>query len=290
MKTSIALAALFMTAFAEPPSCPANSALSCSNTTNTPGTCCFESGGQVLQTQFWDTNPATGPANSWTIHGLWPDFCDGTFPQYCDESRQYTNISCILGSYGKTDLLNYMYSYWQDDEGQDESFWEHEFGKHGTCYSTLKPSCYTDYTPQEEVVDFFQQVVDLFKGLNTYEFLNNASIVPSATKNYTNAEVMAALRAARGVNATIECSDGQLDQVYYTFNVRGSIADGTFVAAEPVGEGNGCPDTFQYLPKDLSSAKPTNKTEQCNNTNNSAKGSSSSYGKAHVNYPVYIYE
>jgi ribonuclease T2 len=28
-------------------------------------------GGQILQTQFWDTNPPTGPDDSWTLHGLW---------------------------------------------------------------------------------------------------------------------------------------------------------------------------------------------------------------------------
>ena len=27
--------------------------------------------GLLLQTQFWDTNPSTGPSNSWTIHGAW---------------------------------------------------------------------------------------------------------------------------------------------------------------------------------------------------------------------------
>ncbi|KAL9095360.1 MAG: hypothetical protein Q9165_002231 [Trypethelium subeluteriae] len=289
IKKSLTFAAFAATALGSPPSCSTNSPLSCSNTTNVPGTCCFESGGQVLQTQFWDTNPASGPADSWTIHGLWPDFCDGTFPQYCDESRQYTNISCILESYGKTDLLSYMNTYWKDYEGQDQTFWEHEWGKHGTCYSTLRPSCYTDYTPQEEVADFFQQTVDLFKGLNTYEFLKNASIVPSTAKNYTNAEIMAALRAPRGVNATIECSDGQLDQVYYTFHVRGSIDGGTFVAAEPVGEGNGCPNSIQYLPKDLSSAYPTNNTEVCNSTNTTSSRSYG-YGKRRVEHPMYIYE
>lgn len=90
------------------------------------GTCCYngalESGfkesGLVLSTQFWDTDPSTGPADSTTIHGetfiqimilvffgegggfppflnhcahtwlaivfltgLWPDYCDGTYPQ-----------------------------------------------------------------------------------------------------------------------------------------------------------------------------------------------------------------
>jgi hypothetical protein len=33
---------------------------------------CFNyPGGQLLQTQFWDTAPATGPVDSWTVHGLW---------------------------------------------------------------------------------------------------------------------------------------------------------------------------------------------------------------------------
>ncbi|THH09608.1 hypothetical protein EW145_g1893 [Phellinidium pouzarii] len=69
---------------------------SCENTTQVQNTCCSPTpGGLVLQTQFWDTY--TGfedagqllPKNSWTIHGLWPDFCDGSFTQYCDLSRQY---------------------------------------------------------------------------------------------------------------------------------------------------------------------------------------------------------
>lgn len=53
-------------------SCPSNSPLSCQNTTAVSNTCCFNyPGGQLLQTQFWDTDPSTGPSNSWTIHGLW---------------------------------------------------------------------------------------------------------------------------------------------------------------------------------------------------------------------------
>ena len=57
---------------------------SCENTTVIQNTCCSPTpGGLVLQTQFWDTYTgyeAKGqilPKDSWTIHGLWPDNCDG---------------------------------------------------------------------------------------------------------------------------------------------------------------------------------------------------------------------
>lgn len=49
-----------------------NPQLSCHNTTVVDNLCCFNApGGALLQTQFWDTNPASGPDDSWTIHGLW---------------------------------------------------------------------------------------------------------------------------------------------------------------------------------------------------------------------------
>ena len=60
--------------------------LSCSADANPADvdTCCVETfGGLVLATQFWDTYTgleAEGqlfPADTWTLHGLWPDFCNG---------------------------------------------------------------------------------------------------------------------------------------------------------------------------------------------------------------------
>lgn len=61
-----------------------------------------------------------------------------------------------------------MNKYWKDDAGNDESFYEHEWNKHGTCISALEPSCYNGYKPQEEVVDFFQTAVDMYKTLDSY--------------------------------------------------------------------------------------------------------------------------
>ncbi|KAI9875205.1 MAG: ribonuclease T2-like [Pleopsidium flavum] len=234
----------------QPPSCP-NPQLSCHNTTAVQDTCCFNApGGQLLQTQFWDTNPTTGPVDHWTVHGLWPDHCDGTYDANCDPARQYTNISAIIASYGKTDLLDYMNTYWKDYAGNDESFWEHEWGKHGTCISTLDPNCYTGYTEQEEVVDFFQKTVDLFKGLDSYQFLAVAGIYPSTDKTYTSDEIQAALSAPRGHQVTIGCRNGALDEIWYHFDVSGSVQTGEFVPTDPDGTKSTCPATgVKYLPK-----------------------------------------
>lgn len=98
-----------------------------------------------------------------------PDNCDGTYESSCDSTRAYTNITDILQAQGKDDLLDYMDEYWVDIDGDNESFWAHEWGKHGTCINTIDPDCYQGYTAQEEVGDFFEKVVDLFKGLDTYQ-------------------------------------------------------------------------------------------------------------------------
>ncbi len=99
---------------------------------------------------------------------MWPDHCDGTFDANCDPARAYTNITQLLEAAGQTSVLDYMQTCWVSDDESNEAFWDHEWETHGTCISTLEPSCYTNYTPGEEAVDFFTTVVSLFKTLPTY--------------------------------------------------------------------------------------------------------------------------
>ncbi|EUC46405.1 hypothetical protein COCMIDRAFT_92960 [Bipolaris oryzae ATCC 44560] len=239
--------------------CP-NAQLSCHNTTAVENLCCFNApGGQLLQTQFWDASPATGPDDSWTIHGLWPDRCDGSYDASCDSTRSYSNISAILNSFGATDLLAYMSTYWKDYKGQDESFWYHEWAKHGTCISTLEPECYTEHKPTEEVVDFFQKTVDLFKSLPSYDWLKDAGIVPSTSQTYTFDAIQKAIQAKRpDVEVTLGCRSGALNEIWYHFDVRGSVQTGEFVPSNPDGTKSTCPKSgIRYLPKHGSGAQPS---------------------------------
>ncbi|KAI9774065.1 MAG: ribonuclease T2-like [Geoglossum simile] len=134
-----------------------------------------------------------------------------------------------------------MSEYWKPNSGTDDHFWAHEWSKHGTCVSTMQPKCYGyKYERGEEVPAYFQKAVDLFKGLDTYQFLEAAGITPSETSQYTCSQVEAAIKDATGFDATVMCDTrkkGELREVYYHFNVIGTLQDGRFVHTDP-GESN----------------------------------------------------
>ncbi|KAI0102204.1 ribonuclease T2-like protein [Nemania sp. FL0031] len=245
---------------------------SCSSaaSSSSVSSCCVNKpGGQFLQTQFWDTDPVTGPSNSWTIHGLWPDNCDGTYDENCDSSRAYTDITTILQNNGKSSLVTYMQQYWQSNSESTEAFWEHEWSTHGTCVSTLDPDCYTSYKTGLEAADFFQVVVDLFQTLDTYSALSAAGITPSSTKTYTSAQIQAALLKVTGKAAVILCSNSELYQVYYGFFANGPLQNGDFVASTIVGDSSNCPSSgVKYLPKSGTGTSPTTTTKTTTKTVN----------------------
>ncbi|KAJ7070734.1 ribonuclease T2 [Mycena amicta] len=231
--------------------CSTSGTASCTNTSSVSNLCCFQApGGLLLQTQFWDTSPSTGPSNSWTVHGLWPDHCDGTFDSTCDASRAYTDIASLLTAQGASDTLDFMKTYWKDINGDDESFWEHEWSKHGTCMSTLDVRCLPSGSPKgAEAVAFFNTVVKLFKELPTYEWLAAAGITPSSSTTHTLASLTAALKAGFGLTPALDCDSGAVSQISYYYHLKGSVIDGTFVAIN-APEAGSCPSTgIKYLTK-----------------------------------------
>jgi len=84
-----------------------------------------------------------------TIHGLWPEYDNSTWPSYCK------NIT-----YDKQLIPQDMDKYWYSCKGDSNSFWKHEWIKHGVC---------TDYTQLE----YFTVVLDLYLDLNISDECNN---------------------------------------------------------------------------------------------------------------------
>jgi ribonuclease T2 len=143
-----------------------------------------------------------------------------------------------------------MKKYWTSNTGSAESFWEHEWGKHGTCISTLDPDCYTDYQPTEEVPDFFQRTVSLFKTLPSYQWLSDAGITPSSSKTYSADDIQAALSKKHdGKKVYIGCNNKELDEIWYFYNVRGSLQTGDFVPADSLTDSSCTGSSIKYLPK-----------------------------------------
>ncbi|KAG9045986.1 ribonuclease T2-like [Tulasnella sp. UAMH 9824] len=179
--------------------CGTSGPQTCHNTTAQSNLCCFESpGGQIVQVQFWDTNPSTGPTNSWSRRSMvFGPISDGTYDSNCDASRNYASITQVLQNNGKSSLVTYMNQYWVDINGDNESFWEHEWSKHGTCMSTIKSTCLpAGSTTGADVAYYFQRAVDTFQNLPTYQYLSAAGITPSTSDTYTYTTLANAIKAS----------------------------------------------------------------------------------------------
>lgn len=197
----------------------------------------------------------------WTLHGLWPDRCDGSYPQFCDNSMQLHNITSSLLAAGETDLYQAMSTVWLDNRGHNEHFWQHEWNKHGSCYSTLKPACQADSSESgsenvDTMIDYFSRILNTYNRFPTYEFLANRGITPSSTHTYKLADIKHALKEAFGYAPTIKCDGGgnKVHEVWYSFNLEGPLVSGTLLPREQVSA-DSCSQDVYYLPKHQSRNK-----------------------------------
>lgn len=250
------------------PSCPIDGPLSCHNNTPIAGdqSCCFVyPGGRMLLTQFWDREVHAGGAEEdWTLHGLWPDLCDGSYDAYCNMAPHYNNITDILAAHGQDELLAFMDRYWVANRGSNAHLWSHEYNKHATCINTLSPKCYSDSSDDSgkavslvgrEVVDYFSRAAGLFRMLDTYTALSLAGIEPSPRTHYPLEDVRRILEQFSGGKVVLRCGGrrhDELHEAWYVYFVQGSLQTGQFVPAQDYGkhgDANNCVPWVKYLPK-----------------------------------------
>lgn len=84
-----------------------------------------------------------------TVHGLWPQRADGSWPQSCDPRDELDEDQI-------EDLLPQLQSAWPSYTTDDYTFWNHEWTKHGTCAVSVI----------DGEKDYFEEVLRLHNSLN----------------------------------------------------------------------------------------------------------------------------
>lgn len=235
--------------------CPVPPVISCSAAAATTDTCCVvQPGGVLISSAFWDLN--YGVADDWGVHGLWPDLCSGGYHENCDSSRKYTGAQISQWiSASNSSLLSYMESNYVSNDESSENFWAHEWSTHGTCVSTLEPSCFQNYQEGMEVPMYFETVVALFEQLGTYQALASANIVPSDTDTYNLEDMQTAVQNYNGHIPDFICKGNTISAVQYYLNAQGPLQDGNFVASNPT-RSSSCPASgISYPVKQLNTAQ-----------------------------------
>ncbi|KAG6821402.1 hypothetical protein H0H93_014199 [Arthromyces matolae] len=234
------------------------SVFSCENTAPIKNTCCSPTpGGLVLLAQYWDTYTGLEkhgqklPKESWTLHGLWPDNCDGSYEQYCDFSRQYDpapspsvlpngtvvpawkgpGVDTFIAEFGRQDLLNWMNKYWINQGASNAAMWAHEFSKHGTCTSTFDVKCYgSSYKKHQELINYYDAAIRAFHLYPSYDVLAASGIIPSNKTAYTLNQISTAINTQVGATPYIGCTHNGtvLSELWYFNHVFGTEQYGTF--------------------------------------------------------------
>ncbi|OLY80780.1 Ribonuclease Rh [Smittium mucronatum] len=179
--------------------------------------CCVNRDGWIVLSQQWI--PSFQPMDKFTVHGLWPDHCDGTFvTDTCDSTRNYQNVGDIVLQKDPA-LYKQMLRYWPSTSA-NSAFWQHEWYKHGTCYNVANPPCLLDYTLYDDMILYFQIVMREAKRYDLYQALKNEGIVPGAT--YTKAQFVDALYNQLGLYVVPRCtSKGVLTEIWSYFSLYG---------------------------------------------------------------------
>ena len=155
----------------------------------TPGFC-YEQNypGCKSPLSYWETN--------FTIHGLWPQYIDTGYPSSCTSEPFDTSIPSQVGE-------TTMVQYWPDvqysvDDPQYDSFWIHEWTKHGTCTGLSQ-------------LEYFDQAIQLTQSIPTPSIL-----VDSIGHNIS----ALALRSSMGGTnyVALQCKNQRLVGAYTCWN------------------------------------------------------------------------
>nr|BAA95359.1 S-like RNase [Volvox carteri f. nagariensis] len=133
-----------------------------------------------------------------TIHGLWPNYSNGSWPQFCTPEDKFDEDQL-------EDLMDDLEVEWPSVYDSDETFWEHEWSKHGTCALDIFPSEHS----------YFGHILKLHWRYDLSAALRRADIVPSRTSVYRTKDLIAAIEDMYGARPLVHCGrKRQLSEIW----------------------------------------------------------------------------
>ncbi|KAG0285146.1 ribonuclease T2-like, partial [Dissophora globulifera] len=126
-----------------------------------------------------------------------------------------------------------MNTYWSSYHCDNDDFWSHEWWKHGTCVSTLAPSCITGNVQDEDVYRYFSSALALRSHHNLYQALAKHRILPGSGSPSISS-LQAAIKAEFKAEASISCPNGVFE-IRLFFHVQNGDQ---YMITEPTSKGH----------------------------------------------------
>ena len=98
---------------------------------------------------------------SFSIHGLWPQYSLNSYPSFCRAVN--FNLDKLKP------IIDELNNYWYSNKGSNDTFWKHEYEKHGSCmFDSI------------DEFNYFNKTIELYK----YALVNN--IIKKYSDKYPN--------------------------------------------------------------------------------------------------------
>lgn len=185
----------------------------------TPGFCNGQNyPGCITPQNYWKQN--------FTIHGLWPQYTTSGYPSFCSNEPFNSSIPIEIG-------LDSLVERWPDvqydiNSPNYDSFWEHEWTKHGTC------SGLTQY-------DYFNIALTLTNTIVTPEFIHD-----SIGYNVNADDIRYSINDPSTVS--LQCHNQMLVGVYTCWQQENNIPTKITTCPQDVIQEDTCSNTSVYIP------------------------------------------
>ncbi len=152
----------------------------------------------------WTRKSLPKEINYFTVHGIWPEYWNGSYPSYCNRSDPFNPklIKKLIP------ILQYIW-YEYPPNKQHWNFWKHEWNKHGTCCLDVFNNEY----------HFFNQSIIWHNQYPLLTWLKDVDIIPSENKTYSIHRIKEQLENKIGHKINILCKQKNiLNTITLCFN------------------------------------------------------------------------